>query len=711
IGSNPSVIRVFCQCQLAYLASLSWQRPRLRIQLTTPKFTLEIFCSSYLTMIGAVISWVLLLALSATEASVPYNRVTLNTNLGDVIGEKKPAGDGLSMVEVYYGIPYAKPPVGERRFREPLPAEHWGSAPLDGTMKPYACWQSVDVAFDRFPGVEMWNANTNRSEDCLYINVWRPDTGAEAYTAGSGDGEETRSGNAHKGIMVWIFGGSFNSGSATLDVYEASQLAVRKDVIVVTMGYRVGALGFLYLGNGAVPGNAGLMDQAMALKWVKDNAANLGGHPDDITIFGESAGAASVGLHLMSPLSKHLFKNAIMQSTSPLAYWAVMDSAKAKSRALDLSSKVSCLDDSTSTNIDEEALLSCLQAADPENITNEQWNIDGLSWFDVTFGPVVDGTFLISHPTTLMRNGDIKLTNVILGVNKDEGIYFDIYAFQELGNLDRNGQLNSTEFDNIMLKIAKNNKTLKSEVIDLYASYENNSYLDIVDAASGDYLFKCSVVDFAQEYTKLGGTVYLYSFEENFSSNPWPDWMGVPHGYEIELVFGIPLKDGSNNTQAEKNLTADVMSLWTNFAKTGSPTSPGDRHSWPVYTPGEGAYAIIDSQGLHSGQKFRQDQCEFWARQATTGAPYSVPGSTQATEPLTANATQTLNEDRIASIGQNQTNATQTLNADRIASVGQNHSPSEADSSQNDHLMEQSMIVEVPPQDSSWPRQGGNILP
>ena len=520
-------------------------------------------------MVSAFLFPVLFMVLLDTEACVLHNRVILSTNLGDVVGEKKSAGEDLPMVEIYYGVPYAKPPVGARRFRAPLPAKPWGSVPLDGTVKPNACWQSLDTSFERNAGVDMWNANTNKSEDCLYLNIWRPDTTVDSPAAGSGDGEEIATSSSHKSIMVWIFGGSYNSGSATLDVYEASQLAVREDVIVVTIAYRLGALGFFYLGNGAVPGNAGLLDQAMALEWIRDNAENLGGRRDDITIFGESAGAASVGLHLFSPISKNLFKNAIMQSTSPLAYWAVMNTTKARARSLDLSAQVSCVNDTTSRNIDDNALLTCLQALDAAIFTDKQWDISGLKWFDITFGPVVDGTFLISHPATLMQNGDVKLTNVIIGFNKDEGIYFDIYAFKALQNLTLNGHLTSSEFDDIMTTIADGNRTFKDELVEHYCDDEDNSYLNIVDATSGDYLFKCSIVDFALQYTNLGGKVYTYSFEENFSSNPWPDWMGVPHGYEIELIFGIPLKDGSSNTQAEKNLTAHVMSWWANFAKTG----------------------------------------------------------------------------------------------------------------------------------------------
>ncbi|GFR70188.1 carboxylic ester hydrolase [Elysia marginata] len=573
-------------------------------------------------MKAALLLPALLMFFPTTLASYPHNRVTLSTSLGDVVGERKSVGTGISMVEVFYGIPYAKPPVGERRFQAPLAAEPWGSSPLDGTVKPNACWQVEDEMFGKFQGVNMWNPNTNMSEDCLYLNIWRPNSIADSFTVGSGDAEDVATGSSHKTIMVWIFGGGFFAGSATLDVYDASQLAVREDVIVVTIAYRLGPLGFLYLGNADVPGNAAMMDQTMALKWIKDNAVNLGGHPDDITIFGESAGAASVGLHLFSPLSRNLFNNAIMQSTSPLADWAVSSQTMAKEKALDLATKVNCLNESQA--VDEDALLACLRDVGAAELALQQWYIDDLGWFAVPFGPVVDGSFLTAQPTQLMRDGDIKLTNVTIGVNRDEGIYFGLYGFPALQNLSRNGQLSTSEFDNIMLEIAKNNETFKTELINEYSDDENNSYLNIVDAASGDGIFKCSVVDFAREYTKLGGSVYMYSFEENFSSNPWPDWMGVPHGYEIEVVFGIPLKPDSNNTLAEKNLTKSMINWWANFAKTGSPTGLTDDADWPLYTSQNQEYALINSEGLHSRNLLRQKQCQLWASNRASSIAHDV---------------------------------------------------------------------------------------
>lgn len=148
-------------------------------------------------------------------------------------------------------------------------------------------------------GSKIWNANTRMSEDCLYINVWVP---------------RPRPERARLTVMVWIYGGGFYSGTATLDLYDGRLLASEENVIVVSMNYRVASLGFFHIGGRYdAPGNAGMFDQVMALEWVRDNIEQFGGLASNITLFGESAGAASISMHLLSSLSRDLFKYAILQ--------------------------------------------------------------------------------------------------------------------------------------------------------------------------------------------------------------------------------------------------------------------------------------------------------------------------------------------------------------------------------------------------------------
>lgn len=194
---------------------------------------------------------------------------------------------GRRDVDIFLGIPFARPPVGELRFRRPEVARPW-TGTWDATRLPATCFQAIDQAFGRFRGVDMWNPNTNMSEDCLYLNIWQPiDSGGETRRrkdGGNGGG---------KAVMVWIYGGGFYSGTSTLELYDGRIIAAKSDVVVVSMQYRIGPLGFLYLGVPEVPGNQGLLDQQLALQWIYNYIQAFGGDRQRITLFGESSGAAS----------------------------------------------------------------------------------------------------------------------------------------------------------------------------------------------------------------------------------------------------------------------------------------------------------------------------------------------------------------------------------------------------------------------------------
>uniref|UniRef100_A0A1B6CKI6 Carboxylic ester hydrolase n=1 Tax=Clastoptera arizonana TaxID=38151 RepID=A0A1B6CKI6_9HEMI len=225
-------------------------------------------------------------------------KVIVNTTYGRIAGERKLYS--LKGDEYFYqfrGIPYAAAPVGNLRFKPPQP------------MKP---WSDIKDAFEF--GASCVQCNTRGpfgSEDCLFINV---------YTS-----EMPKNGTNLKPVMFWIYGGSFQTGSA--DIYGPEYL-IRKDIVLVTFNYRVNVLGFFALGNKEVSGNYGLKDQLFALKWVQANIANFGGDPSRVTIFGESAGSASVQYQLLSAQSKGLFHQAIVQSGSALDPWALTKSPK-----------------------------------------------------------------------------------------------------------------------------------------------------------------------------------------------------------------------------------------------------------------------------------------------------------------------------------------------------------------------------------------------
>jgi acetylcholinesterase len=374
--------------------------------------------------------WPLLTSGAAPHFSSEYgggddgDPLVVTTTKGKVRGITLNSSSGKS-VDAWLGIPYAQKPIGNLRFRHPRPIERWDrdGYVLTTDKMPNSCVQIVDTVFGDFAGSAVWNPNTQLSEDCLYINVVAP---------------RPRPKNA--AVMVWIYGGGFYSGTSTLDVYDHKNLVAEENVILVSMQYRVASLGFLYFDCADVPGNAGLFDQLMALQWVKDNIRAFGGNADNITLFGESAGAVSVSLHLLSPLSRHLFNQAIMQSGSPTAPWAIISREESILRGLRLAEAVGC--PHSKSNL--QATVECLRQVNSSDLVNNEWGTMGICEFP--FVPIIDGAFLDETPQRSLANKNFKKTNILMGSNTEEGYYFIIYYLTELFRKEESVYVNRDEF-------------------------------------------------------------------------------------------------------------------------------------------------------------------------------------------------------------------------------------------------------------------------
>lgn len=273
----------------------------------------------------------------------------INTLAGRVRGLTLQGPTG-KQVDVWNSIPFAQPPVGDLRFRHPKPMKPWNGV-RDTRAMPNSCWQTMDNFFGNFSGSTMWNANTERSEDCLYLSITVP---------------RPRPKNA--AVMVWIFGGGFVTGSSTLDVYDPKILVSEENIIYVAIQYRLASLGFLYFDQPGAPGNMGMFDQVAALQWIQSNIAFFGGNPNNITLFGESAGASSAAMHLLSPLSRNLFSQAIMQSGSATAPWAIIDKVESISRGLKLAEAVGC----PHSRANLGATLECLRTVNASVLVNNE---------------------------------------------------------------------------------------------------------------------------------------------------------------------------------------------------------------------------------------------------------------------------------------------------------------------------------------------------
>ncbi|XP_071098260.1 acetylcholinesterase-like [Haliotis cracherodii] len=511
----------------------------------------------------------------------------VDTTHGKVVGLR--ASVLGKSIDTYYGIPYAKPPIGDLRFKHPQPIDPWRPEVKDAlSMKP-SCHQTAKPA-NGMP----WRAIPPLfSEDCLYINVWAP---------------ANVTSNEKLATMVWIYGGGFVTGSINRPLYNGQYLAAENNVIVMSMNYRLGAHGFLYLGPDTFPGNQGLMDQALALRWIQNNVERFGGDASMITLFGESAGAASIGLHLLSPISRDFFTRAILESGSPYATWVSMEPSKAIRSTRRLAELSSCSGKS------DADIFQCIKDLPSETILQYQALVGG------AFIPVVDGYFLPDSPSSLVEKGQMKQTEILLGVNENEGslflpaimpTLFPVFASQI--------NVNKTQFLTTVKAIAAFNgqsSTMVKAVMAQYAEVQVPSlHPDYVDTACnvvGDSYFVCPAVKLAASYS-VKQNAYLYSFNYRLSSLQLPLWMGVPHSYEIEMVFGHPIGGAIPATEGDKSTSRNAMTYWTNFAKTGNPNLPvTPSFQWPGYNTMDERFLVFSESGQSTDQGMRKQQCVFW---------------------------------------------------------------------------------------------------
>lgn len=533
-----------------------------------------------------------------TVSLATQDDLVINTREGKVQGKLLSVAG--AEVRAFLGIPYGKPPLGQLRFRAPEPAQKWEGV-KDATKYPNSCYQMIDQVYPGFQGAEMWNPNSPLSEDCLYLNVWSPRLNKTQLLSAK-----------LAPVLVWIYGGGFSGGTSSLDIYDGRFLSQSEGVVVVSMNYRLAAFGFLSLpDNNNIRGNAGLLDQRLALRWVANNIAAFGGDPSKVTLFGESAGAASVGFHLLSPGSHDLFQRAVMQSGSPNAPWASISKTVAWNRSLMLAKTLGC---PTSHAAHLEA---CLQKADPLKIISKQNDvITTPTLLAFPFVPNVDGDFLPDKPEVLLQIGKLPKKEVLFGLNKDEGTYFLVYGMPGF-NITGQSLITREEFsEGVNLAMADVGQVAREAAVFQYTDWtdENNriNNRDSLGSLVGDRFFVCPLLQFVRMYSQRGGKTFLYLFDHQSSTNPWPAWMGVMHGYEIEFVFGMPLHISLGYTKNEVNMTKKFMKHWANFARIGDPGIDGA--AWPLFTHEHQEYVTLNYNHPERRRMMRTQECHLWSK-------------------------------------------------------------------------------------------------
>ncbi|KAI0978836.1 hypothetical protein GJ496_007999 [Pomphorhynchus laevis] len=557
-------------------------------------------------------------------------------------------------VACWLGIPFAQPPVGHLRFKAPLPKIAWSKLLLANQLRS-SCYHIL-IEYYHIDDERMWLPNDNMSEDCLYLNIWSPHF-------------KNKHSNMKLPVMIWIYGGGFLTGTSNLPIYDGKLLSSLNDVIVVSIQYRLGILGFLYVGNNVSPGNQGLLDQYMAIKWVYENIDYFGGDQQQITLFGESSGAVSVGIHMLSPLSSQYFQKGIMQSGSPLAQWSVIsvDVAINRSRHLFLSNafqdaikyyQKSEFNNNTASIISSlvrrkryKSLIRYLRMMPilpNDERCNYHWTNLELELYSgsVGFGlvPVIDKNF-IGQSNRFSLLSDSK--PLLFGFNADEGTYFNAYISSK-HKIDLSSDL--PVMPHTIMK-----SVLRESIITHYPTYPfvphplfyETIYLMYADHSSvhdnqtanaillgkvvGDLHFSCPLIQFADILSMQNNyrmrryglkdkdvNVFMYFFTHTPSyrgtnKNTWSKWMGTLHGDEILLIFGDPFRPENirHYTQAEELLSIKMMKFWTDFAKYGHPT-PFDKTTWPLYQYPQRSYIKISANSCEARSSWISKHCYLW---------------------------------------------------------------------------------------------------
>lgn len=542
--------------------------------------------------------------------------------------------DFNSTVSAFLGIPFALPPIGRLRFRQPVPIFK-SKQDIDATKFKPKCPQiakEVPIFTDLSPG---------QSEDCLYLNIWTP-------FGPSHDGKLNVTGPG-KPVMVWLHGGGFFKGAAAMDETDGRVLAAYGDVLVVSIEYRLGAFGFIDLDSDLESGNQGLHDQLAAFKFVKENIKYFGGDSNSITLFGESSGAISISLHMISPESSKYFSRAILQSGSAFMtdsfFYRSQDSVPEFVKMLGCVAKPNVTAPSSSNNLNDEDSASsnedsedgspldapieydieCLKEASVKDILNATAILHKRYFF--AFHPIAQEELVPLRPSQVAKSSKEErketfhhIKDVLMGTNvkafaymlylADNGIFtrhsvnekFDSLAKINqlmLGPLAHLLQMPRFQVDFLTDKLFRK---LKNET-------DSTVWLDKLIEVLGDMSFICPMNELAEQLTQLSKNVYLYLYSHESPNSPWAPWFGSTLHDEVPLVFGTPLRYPLKYSGKDIDLSKRLMQTWTHFAKTGK-VLPQLGVEWPKYTDKSKVYMQMHSTSAQLRSNLSQTTCE-----------------------------------------------------------------------------------------------------
>ena len=482
-------------------------------------------------------------------------------------------GTQSGSLKKYLGIPYAAPPVEDLRWSPPQPLNSW-SGVRDASVNSKICHQPKQPTefYDRGPD------QSNMSEDCLTLNVWTRAKKTEENLP----------------VMVWIHGGALVWGSGS--EYKGDELT-KRGVILVTVNYRLGPLGFyshpeLNDENDGHSGNQGYRDQIAALQWVKNNIKEFGGDPNNVTIFGESAGSWSINVLQASPLSRGLFHKAIGQSGArllPLTHLTMTSdySDSASRLGVDLAETMSGKKDTSLEQLRNIAALDIIRTIEEDETYTSSF--DSLT--------IIDGEVLPEAVSAIFLKGNQADVPVLIGSTADEATTFDpVMLNPEAAKFLKYVDLTKASINQILPNVDK-------KIFEYYPTTNEAVAKDSWVSFTTDAMFTAPMQDWGNLMSTVDSPAYLYLWDHHPKVNGTKEFKAF-HAAEVPYVFGGMDMFDIDLTEQDRDFSNTMMDIWTNFAKTGNPSLPGN-FEWPEFESSDQKYislglVIEEKQNLRS---------------------------------------------------------------------------------------------------------------